>query len=432
MYKNAIWTTGTTAITAVVQIAQLMIAARYFTPSDFGLLAIVNIMLWVVMGFQEMGLSSYCIHLGEQNRRSNSTLFWTSSAIGLAAAIFVVGVAYPIEKFYGMPGLADLIYILSINFIILGLSSQYQAHLIRTFQAVLLAKIELAGRIISFFTVLLLMMNYSVGPSSIIYGILIFSIIKLSALAYISDNKWHPTIEYDMVLAPKALRYGVYQAGSILINQIRQQLDQLIIGKVLGADSLGIYSLAKELLSYPMRFIQPLVSRLSLPTFAKAQNDGAKLQKHFIVATTITLVGSVLSHGILVLLSPFIVAVVYGVRFSEVIPLIALLAIFATLRPMGFVVGMVAQAKGLTHTEFVWNLWCWILTLPSIIIVATFSPTAESFAINLSLTQIALSFAIYPIFISHLNCIGHLKYLQLWIPHCIAITGLVFFADYIK
>jgi len=393
-----------------------MVAARYFAPAEFGALAIVNIVLWIVTGFQDMGLSSYCIHLGEKDRRTNSTLFWTSAALGAVTAGIVVVIAAPAESFYGIRGLSELLILQSLSFLILGVSGQYQAHLIRVFRAAALARAELVGRVVAFFVTCYCIAWLHLGPAAIVIGYLVFSAAKLAAIVHVAEKEWHPRFEFDGAVAPAAIRYGAYQAASVMINQIRQQLDQIIIGKALGADSLGLYSLAKELLSYPMRFMQPLISRLMLPSFAKEQGNGPRLRGVFIRALKITTFGSAFAHGILAVFGWWVVEIVYGQKYFAVVPLVAMLLVFATLRPLGFVVAMLAQATGRTDLEFKWNVWSWVITAPGLVAVALISPTAQAFAINLSVTQVVLSLSIYPIFLRPLDRIGIWRYSASWIP----------------
>lgn len=416
MRRDAIWTTAATAFGAIFQIGQLMVAARYFSPADFGALAIVNIVLWVVTGFQDMGLSSYCVHIGERDRRTYSTLFWTSSALGAIAAATIVLIAVPTESFYAIPGLARLLLLQSLCFVVLGVSGQYQAQLIRAFRAATLARAELIGRVVAFVVTCACIAALHLGPASIVIGYLAFSIIKLAVMILVAEQDWHPRFEFDRSVAPAAIRYGAYQAASVMINQIRQQLDQIIIGKALGAESLGLYSLAKELLSYPMRFMQPLISRLLLPVFAKAQGDGAALRGAFFNAMRVTTLGSSIAHGGLALFAWWVVEIVYGPKYFGVVPLLAMLLVFATLRPLGFVVGMLAQATGRTDLEFKWNLWSWAITVPGLVAVALAAPTASAFAINLSVTQVLLSIAIYPLFLRPLDRVGGRRYAASWAP----------------
>lgn len=415
MRKAAIWTTAATGAGALLQLSQLAIAARYLNPTDFGVLAIVNVVLWVVGGFQDMGLSSYCIHLGEQSRRTNSTLFWISALLGVLAAGVVAVIALPLQHFYAMPGLETLLLLLSLNFVSVGLSGQYQAHLIRVFRAEALAKSELIARVVSFGFVAASLTVLKLGVVSVVLGHLIFGVAKLLLLSLMAQPNWHPRIEFDTEVGPAALRYGSYQAGSVVINQLRQQLDQIIIGKALGAEALGIYSLAKELLSYPMRVIQPLISRLTLPRLASVKDESESLKQKFLQAMRLTANGSAAVHIALTSMSFWVVKILYGDKFTAVVPLLALLVVFATLRPLGFVAGMLAQATGKSSVEFWWNIWGWVIALP-MLMASSFFSEASIFAINMSLAQIFLSIALYKLFIRKLVNISFLSYVVAWTP----------------
>jgi exopolysaccharide (amylovoran) exporter len=416
MRKAAVWTTAATGAGAMLQLLQLAIAARYLHPTDFGVLAIVNIVLWVVGGFQDMGLSSYCIHLGEQDRKTNSSLFWISTCLGGLAATVIACLAQPLQTFYAMPGLAALLLVLSLNFVLLGLSGQYQAHLIRVFRAENLAQAELCARVLAFGAVVVFLAVLKLGVLSVVLGHLVFGVSKLLVLLWISESAWHPRFEFDTTVGPAALKYGSYQAASVVVNQLRQQLDQIIIGKVLGAEALGLYSLAKELLSYPMRVIQPLISRLTLPRLAAAKNDPEALKLQFLRSLRLTANGSALVHVTLTLLSCWVVNILYGEKFISVVPMVALLSLFATLRPLGFVVGMLAQATGKTSAEFWWNVWSWLVTLPSMMAVALYFADGTGFSISMSITQVMLSVALYPLFMKRVMAVGFVSYLITWVP----------------
>jgi exopolysaccharide (amylovoran) exporter len=145
----AAWTVSVTLVGAVAQLLQISVAARHLTSAEFGVLAIVNVMLFVVTAFQDMGLSSFCVHLGEAPRRSHSTLFWISAGLGAVGAAMVAAVAAPVANFYAMPGLVPLLELLAVNFLVIGLSGQYQANYIRVFQAARLAQIELGARLVA-------------------------------------------------------------------------------------------------------------------------------------------------------------------------------------------------------------------------------------------------------------------------------------------
>ncbi|MBQ1783107.1 MAG: oligosaccharide flippase family protein [Gammaproteobacteria bacterium] len=413
--RDAYWTVAATLVGAFVQLLQLAVASRFLSPAEFGLLAIVNVTLWIVMAFQDMGLSSYCVHLGEVSRRIQSTLFWMSSLLGAIAATFVASTASYIADFYQMPLLNQLLPLVAVNFLILGLGAQYQANLIRTFGASRLAKIEVGSRLISFILTMGLLVQLGLGTKAIVLGTIAFSAFKFLAMAMVAESHWHPRLMCDRTVAKNALVYGGYQAGSQIINQLRTQLDQLIVGKALGAEALGIYSLAKELISYPLRILQPLVSRLVLPHLAKVQNDISQLKGIFINGLKRTAILSGVVYALLAFFSPWAVEILYGASYYAVAGVVPLLAIFGVLRPLGLNAGMLAQALGRTDREFRWNMICALVSLPLLLLVAVYFPRIEAFALALSFQQVLLTLLAYQFFVKPLAAVGIKHYVGAWL-----------------
>lgn len=425
--RNAVWTVLTTGVAAVLQLLQLMIAARYLDSYAFGALAIVNVAVWIVLAFQDMGLSSYCIHLGESGRSEYSTLFWISSALGVFGGAVVYALAYPVSVFYKIPELSTLLPMVGVNFILVGVSAQYQAHFVRCFRANSLAKFELVARLLGFIVAVgLLYMGE--GVESIVYGLLFFSLSKMLFLMIFAESEWRPLAAFNLDVAVKSLKYGVFQAGSQVVNQLRTQADQLILGRALGPEALGVYSLAKELVTYPLRFAQPLFSRILLPALARNQNDKSLLELSFKESLRQTAVYSAIIYSIVVLLSSSIVEVMYGSKFESVAVLVPLIALFGMLRPLGLNVGMLAQAIGKTSNEFKWNLIASLISLPVLVVAGILWPKAEVFAVVLSVTQIVLTVLSYSFFVHPMQPVGYGEYVKSWIYPCIVFIVISVFA----
>ncbi len=419
----AVWTVSVTLVSAAAQLLQISVAARYLTPAEFGVLAIVNVMLAVVIAFQDMGLSSFCVHLGDAPRRSHSTLFWISSGLGAAGALLVFAIATPVAYFYEMPGLVPLLELLAVNFFIIGLSGQYQANYIRVFQAARLAQMELGARLVGL-AVALWLLTAGWGPRAIVTGMLVFATLKLLLLATFAPRDWHPGWLFDRVLAPRALHYGTFQAGTQLVSQLRMQADQIIVGKALGAEMLGVYSLAKDLIGYPLRFVQPLVARLTLPALAFHQHDSVALRAEFVRGLRTTAIFCGIIYAALALLAPWVVRILYGEGFATVASLVPLMTLFGALRPLGQNAGMLAQATGRTRNEFTWNLRVSLVTWIPNLLIAAFVPSLLAFAIALSLIQVAVTLLAYPFFVRPLEPIGMGRYVSSWIlPASVALLA---------
>ena len=75
-------------------------------------------------------------------------------------------------------------------------------------------------------------------------------------------------LRLNSIIAP--IKYGLYQTGESFVNFISAQLDQLLIGKLLGPDVLGIYAYVKALVFRPaLQLINPVVNKVAFPLIVK-------------------------------------------------------------------------------------------------------------------------------------------------------------------
>ena len=153
-----------------------------------------------------------------------------------------------------------------------------------------------------------------------------------------------------------------------------------------------------------------------MPKLAASQNNTEKLKREFLNVFRLTLISTTIVYGFMVIFAPWIVELMFGSRFLSIASLVGLMGVYATLRPIGNMAGILAQATGKANREFFWNLYCWPMTIPFLIIVMLYYPTVEAFAINLSAIQIFISIIVYPLFLKHLDNFGFLKYIAIVLP----------------
>nr|MBA2814740.1 lipopolysaccharide biosynthesis protein [Candidatus Pantoea persica] len=210
-------------------------------------------------------------------------------------------------------------------------------------------------------------------------------------------KSWRPTWELGRATFVGAVRYGSYQLGSQTINQLRTQADALIVGKVMGAEMLGIHSLAKELILQPLKLVSPVINRLALPRFTEKQQDPEQLKKLFLKGTFVIMLFSSAMYLAIGILSPVIVRVLYGASHEQVYHLIPLMLLFGMLRPLGGLTGAISQANGRTNVEFYWNIVASLVVLA--VLGTTFIwPNVLYVALTLSISQVLISAFAHPFF----------------------------------
>lgn len=263
--KGVSWSAVATLFKGGLQLVQLIILARILTPLELGLLAMINIVIGFAQIFGDAGISNATIFHKELKRKQLSQLYSVNLILGCFITFIVFISASYIEKFYSMNGLSGLLILLSPIFFIKSVGQQQQALLQQQLKFDLLARIEVIAASVGF-GCLAVFLYLGLSLNAVIYSQLITAIIL--SLLLLFNRAVKPCIPAFPQLSQiiKPVKYGLYQTGEAFINYLSAQFDQLLIGKLLGAETLGIYSYIKSLVFRPaLQLINPIVNRVTFP-----------------------------------------------------------------------------------------------------------------------------------------------------------------------
>jgi PST family polysaccharide transporter len=136
---------------------------------------------------------------------------------------------------------------------------------------------------------------------------------------------------FDRTRARALLRYGMPLAGSTMIVFAVTNLDQFVVGRLLGATTLGFYVLAGNLAAWPVTIFSKPVRSVAPAAFSRLQHDGTAMRAGFLSAATllgaVTLPICLSIGGSAVPLIGF----VYGARWLPAAPVLRWLALLAAL-----------------------------------------------------------------------------------------------------
>lgn len=185
--------------------------------------------------------------------------------------------------------------------------------------------------------------------------------------------------------------FGLYQMGERSVNYFNANLDYLLIGALLGAKSLGYYTLAYNLVLRPSSMINPTITKVAFPVFAKVKNNTDKLKKGYLkVIQLLSSVNFPMMVG-LAAVAPLAVPVIFGEQWMPSIVLIQILTIVGLLQSINNPVGSLLLAKGRADLGFKWNVGLMITQIPGLYIGAKLGGTvgvAIAFAVLLGIYSI--------------------------------------------
>jgi PST family polysaccharide transporter len=158
--------------------------------------------------------------------------------------------------------------------------------------------------------------------------------------------RWIPRLEIDASLAGKLIAYGLPLFGVEVMWVVSINLDYVIIGRRLGSELLGIYTLAYRLPELLVLSLMAGVNRVVFPAMSTVQASRDNLRRGFLATTHyVVMVTLPISLGLAIAADP-IVRVTLGSDWAGAIPVLRILAIFTLVASMMNADGDVYKAVG--------------------------------------------------------------------------------------
>ena len=119
------WTTVSTIIVSGLQLAQIAVLTQFLNAKDFGLMALVMLVIGFSNAFLDMGISNAIIHKQEITKKQLSSLYWVNVLAGISLFLLACSVAPILAGFYKEPKLTELIILVSITLLIQSFGQQF-------------------------------------------------------------------------------------------------------------------------------------------------------------------------------------------------------------------------------------------------------------------------------------------------------------------
>jgi lipopolysaccharide exporter len=342
------WSFASQGFRLFMRFITLVVLTRFIPPSDFGLMSMALVVTVFVDLFRDLGTSAAIIQRKQATQRLLSTLFWANVVFGAVAALVTFLVAPLVADFYASPSLTDVVRVMALSFLLSGVGMVHQALLARRLSFRRLAKVEIAAAVAGSVTAVIV--AAAGGGVYCLVGLLLVTSGVNSVGAWIT-SKWRPSFTFALDDIRAVRRFTTNLVGFNLVNYFARNMDYVLIGRFLGAQALGYYTLAYNLLLFPLQMVSDSFARVMFPAYSAIQDDRARIGRTYLrVAAFIASVTFPMMTGLLVLCDVF-VDVVYGPSWSPAVPVIAVLAPIGMFQSIATVVGGIYQSQGRTDLQ---------------------------------------------------------------------------------
>jgi O-antigen/teichoic acid export membrane protein len=347
----------------VVSLVGTAILARLLTPEHYGLVGMASLVTGFILIFRDLGTSAAIIQRPELSDEFVASLFWVNMLFGLAALLAGVLLAPWIAAFYHTPALTPVMSVLSFAFLLSSFGIVPSGLLSR----------QLAFRKIAFVEIACAAAGMGVAVTMAFRGYGVWSLVvanltntTLESALFLSLCSWRPRFLFRLEEVRRIYSFSGNLVGFQTVNFFARHADDILIGRYLGASSLGYYRLAYTLMLYPVQRVTGVLARVLFPALAQVQHDHERFRNAYV--RTCVAIGAItfpMMLGLMAVAGPF-VEVFFGPRWTPVAGLLTILSLVGLVQSIGSTVGLIYMAKGRTALMFRVGM------VMSVILVASF------------------------------------------------------------
>jgi O-antigen/teichoic acid export membrane protein len=328
----------------------IVLARTVFGPTVYGLYAVSQVVLAVLLSTNELGVSAAIVRWEGDVRSFARTVFTLSLMTSTALYVMLYATAPFIARVLGSPDATSMFRVLSICAVIDGACAAPLALLTREFAQGRRMVVDLLNFGVG--TLVTLWLAFSgLGAMSFAWGGVAGSTAALIAAMVASPYFVLPG--WNGAQARQLVRYGLPLAGASLFTVGVVNVDSAIVGATLGPTMLGLYQLAFNISSWPVTTITTAVQRVSLAGFSRVAGARQAMEDAFTQSLGLLMTLSVPPSVLLATLAGPLIRIIYGERWISAAPALSLLALFGLTRVSYVIFGSVITAADRRKTLMV-------------------------------------------------------------------------------
>ena len=368
-------------ITQMITLGIGILLMRLIEPEEFGLLGMVAVFTGFMNVIANFGLTTSLIQKKEVDELDKSTVFYVNLAIGVFLTMLLFFGSTYIAKFYNTPELIPIAKYLSILFTTQAFGMIPSAMLRREMNFRLMFFMNLFSSVIASSLAIYLALH-DFGVWTLVYQQLTASILTTLILLYII--RWYPKLIFSYNRLKQHMGFSLPLIGSKSLNYWGRNADNLLIGKFLGSDALGIYSKAYALMMLPLTKISSVISSVMLSSFSLIQDDKERIKTIYLKISRVIAFITFPMMGILFVVAKPLVSFAFGDRWMDIVFIFKILSLAGAIGSIVTLNGNIFISQGKTTLMFKLNIIGSFITVMAFIIGVQFGINAVAIAFLIS------------------------------------------------
>jgi PST family polysaccharide transporter len=282
------------------------------------------IFMLFAQGVGELGLSAALVQQTQISELKLSTAFWSNMSVSLILAAFTYGSADIITGFIGDASAAPLLRVLCLVFPIMACAVVPRAMLTRALEFRPLSVQQLVSEA-TFAVVGVGMALAGMGFWSLAGAVLGHRLMGSAVLVWFV--RWRPRLIFSTEDLRQLIGFGgPFMAGAILQRGV-SNLDYFLVGRFLGTEALGYYSLAFQVGAVPLERLVSVLSRVAFPALSSLKTEPRRMRQAYLAGLRHLLTLMIPVGLFIAVLSPWVAEAAYGDKWLPAVTALQILAV---------------------------------------------------------------------------------------------------------
>lgn len=372
----------------------LPVIARLLGPHEYGLVAVAMSFVVGTIFLADAGLGQSLVRTPASETGTWSSAFWLMTAFGIGLALLLCLIALAAPAMFGEDRLGPLILGLAPIPLLVSVLAAPTAEMQQRQRFRELAAIEVGCALVGLATAIVLALN-GAGAWALVCQQLAFWVMKAFLLSW--RTRFRPRFTFSTQNLSEHTRFGRDTIGATIVYFLGRQLDPLVLGRMLGAASTGLYAFATRVMNLPHQLVSSPVQNALYVRMVELRQDPAALRDLLLILTTGVALLVFPAVATLAVSSPAYFTTLLSHEWAEAAPLFTLLAPTAAVQTVLVPVTALLLATGRTGVRFRITAELailWVIALPISALFGLWAVAASFTVINIVYVPRALVLAL--------------------------------------
>lgn len=363
---GSLWMIASYGFSRCLQLISQLVLARVLSPKEFGIWAMVLVLSNLSQIFGETFIAQVLVQRGLQDRKLVNTVYSLGVNISIGLFIFQALASWPLSRFFGLDMIWPLTSAAGVVFLLNAGSGSHNAILQRQMKFRELVIVSNSTGVVKLCAVCIsallgagiwsFVVGEIVGAANLAFWVRFYSGYRFT---YYPLPPWTKVREvYRFILGIMGINLGVYANTTV---------DNIVLGKLFGPQSLGYYNIAYQLAMLPFYTL----SRSNQVSFSVLARQSKNEQEVYVQrALEINAMLSALVNGLAFVVAPWLIPLAYGAKWQDAVGLFQILLLYAYARGFMAILGTFLNAVNRPGLNAAINWALVVLSIPAYVIGA--------------------------------------------------------------